>query len=209
MTVRPDGGQNICYASVVDPAVEAPMYFENMKNWCGPCWNANDLYTLWQIDSEWSAKRVDDNYLYTVKRDLSLFSHFFSGEMLSYEEYAYMVERGYMRTTGNADGLFCATLNIVWLQNIEAKNELIAIGDKIKEKYKTEFDKLKAPYIKAVLDATPKHLLKMRSFGLQYIFYSDGWFLLHCMKELVNNGKLKLPAEDQKKSLTTIILPSK
>ena len=34
-------------------------------------------------------------------------------------------------------------------------------------------------------------------------------FILHCMKELLNNGKLKLPTEEQKKSLTTIIVPNK
>lgn len=59
-----------------------------------------------------------------------------------------------------------------------------------------------------LLDETPKHLHKMQKYGLQYTFFSDGWFILHCMKELVNNGKLKLPTEAQKKSLTTIIVPN-
>ena len=40
-TLRPDGGQNICYASVVPPDVEKPKYFDSIKNWFGPCWNAN------------------------------------------------------------------------------------------------------------------------------------------------------------------------
>jgi hypothetical protein len=208
MTIRPDGGQNICYASVLGPEVEPPMYFESMKKWCGPCWNSSELFTLWQVDSEWSTRRVDDNYQNMVKRDLSLFNQFFSDTLHSVDDYAYMVERGYMRTSGDPNGHFIASLSIVWIQNIETKNKLLAIGDKIKEKYKNDFDKLKAPLINAIMDATPKHLRKMQLFGLQYIFHSDGWFLLHCMKELVNSGKLKLPTEEQKKSLTTIIVPN-
>jgi RNA polymerase sigma factor (sigma-70 family) len=218
-TIRPDGGQNICYASVLAPDVEPPKYFDSMKNFCGPCWNSNENYTLWQGDSEWSAKRVDDNYQNAVKRDLTLLERFFNDEIISEAEYAYMVERAYLKTSGNPysgieggitegkDNDFIASLQIVWIQDIETKNRLIAIGDRIKEKYKTELDILKAPLIKAIMEATPKHLRKMQSYGLQYIFYSDGWFLLHCMKELVNNGKLKLPTEKQRKSLTTLILP--
>lgn len=43
----------------------------------------------------------------------------------------------------------------------------------------------------------------MQRFALQYIFFSDGWFILHCLKELVNNGKLKLPTQEQKKCLAS------
>jgi len=40
------------------------------------------------------------------------------------------------------------------------------------------------------------------------LFNCDGWFLLHCIVTLLNNGKLKPPTEEQKKALTTIILPN-
>lgn len=46
----------------------------------------------------------------------------------------------------------------------------------------------------------------MKRYSLQNVFYSDGWFILHCIKALISNGKLKEPKEDQKKSLTTIII---
>lgn len=106
-----------------------------------------------------------------------------------------------------AESMTEAETIIVWIQDNEIKGKLIEIGDKIKEKYKAEFDKLKAPYIKAVMDNTPEQLKKMQAYGMQYIFHSDGWFLLYCAKELINNGKLKLPTEEQKKSLSTIIMP--
>ena len=46
----------------------------------------------------------------------------------------------------------------------------------------------------------------MEKYGLQYIFYSDAWFILHCIKALLANGKLKEPTEEQKRSLSTIII---
>ena len=118
-----------------------------------------------------------------------------------------MAEKGYMRKYSSEKGTWL-TLQIAWIHSEEARKIILSLGDRIKEKYKKEFDELKSPYIKAVLDITPKHLYKMTMYGLQYIFYSDGWFILHCMKALVNNGKLKLPTEEQKKSLTTIIAPN-
>lgn len=208
-TVRPDGGQNICYASVVSPGVKKPMYFDSMKQWCGPCWNRNRDYTLWQIDSEWSDGRVDDSYISKANRILSILSKL--DDSVSDESYAFLEEAGIMKTKMNIDGnkgWFKPVSQAVWLENTDIKNKLIAIGDNIKEKHWHEFETLKEPFVKAVLDETPKHLHKMQKYGLQYTFFSDGWFILHCMKELVNNGKLKLPTEAQKKSLTTIIIPN-
>jgi len=68
-------------------------------------------------------------------------------------------------------------------------------------------DGLLPPYVKAILESTPDHLRKMQSYGLQHIYHNDGWFLLYCAKELLNSGKLKLPAEEQKRSLSTLIFP--
>ncbi len=206
-TIRPDGGHNICYASVAAPNVKLPMYFESMLHFCGPCWNGNKDYILWQIDSEWSAGRVKDNYIDIANRVLSLFSRERSG-LLSEDEYTFLAENGIIKTNGDYNGMFKTALQIVWLKNTDIKNELIAIGDRIKKRHWAEFKTKKEPFVKAVLNETPKHLHKMQKFGLQYIFFSDGWFILHCMKELVNNGKLKRPTEEQKKSLTTIIVPN-
>ena len=69
-----------------------------------------------------------------------------------------------------------------------------------------EFDTIKAPYMDAVLDSVPAHLRKVKEYELQFLFHSDGWFLLHCIVTLLNNGKLKPPTEGQKKALTTLIV---
>ena len=93
----------------------------------------------------------------------------------------------------------------MYIKDEESRKKLLSVGDKIKEKYQDEFEKLKESYVNAVLQNTPKHLQKMRMYGLQHIFYSDAWFILHCIKELVNNGKLTLPTEKQKQALMTIL----
>ena len=206
-TIRPDGGKNICYASVAPPDVKPPMYNEEMKNFKGPFWNGlTDKVTLWTVDSEWSGKRMEENYQLTVVRDLTLLNNYLNDVILSEDDYAYLAEKGYISVSGKPDAIFKTALKIVYIKDEETRKKLLSVGDKIKEKYKAEFEKLKAPYIKAVLENTPKHLQKMRMYGLQYIFHSDAWFILHCLKELVDNGKLALPTEKQKQALTTVLL---
>ena len=207
-TMRPDGGYNISYASVLNSDVIPPKYFESIKKWCGPCWNGTQNLILWQIASEWSTHRVDERYPETAQHDLQLFERFLSDETLSAYEYAYMAEKGYIKTEGDPNELFKASLEIVWICDQETKKKLLDIGDAIKERYKEHFETLKLPFIKEVLECTPKQLYKMKAYGLQYTFHADGWFLLYCAKELVNNGKLQLPTEEQKKVLTTLIAPN-
>ena len=125
---------------------------------------------------------------------------------LSKDEYAWLSELGYIKTTGDYDGYFKSSWQVVTLASKDIKDKLLAIGEKIKAKYKDKFDAIKAPYTEAVLDSVPHHLRKVKEYELQFVFHSDGWFLLHCIVELLNNGKLKPPTEGQRKALTTLII---
>ncbi|MBE6784610.1 MAG: RNA polymerase sigma factor [Ruminococcaceae bacterium] len=205
-TIRPDGGKNICYATVFAPDVKPPMYNDEIKKFKGPFWNGlTNKITLWTIDSEWSDNRIEENYQLSVVRDLTLLNNYLNDVILSEDDYAYLAEKGYISVSGKPDEIFRTALRIVYIKDEQSRKKLLSVGDKIKEKYKDEFEKLKAPYINAVLQNTPKHLQKMRMFGLQNIFYSDVWFILHCLKELVNNGKSTLPTKKQKQSLMTVL----
>lgn len=207
-TIRPDGGKNICQAEIKASSVTPPMYSESMKKWRGPFWNGlTDKIVLWIADSEWSERRITENYQTAVVRDLSLLERLIDGQELSQDEYTYLAQQGYISVFAQ-NGCVKTCLKCLYLSDKEIQNELIAFGDRIKERHKEEFDALKAPYIKAVLNSTPKHLRRMQECVLQYIFCSDAWFLLHCMKELVNNGKLIPPAENQKNSVTALIAPN-
>ena len=141
----------------------------------------------------------------SVVRDLTLLNNYLNDVILSEDDYVYLAEKGYISVSGKPDEIFRTALRIVYIKDAESRKKLLSVGDKIKEKYKDDFEKLKAPYINGVLQNTPKHLQKMRMYGLQHIFYSDAWFILYCLKELVNNGKLTLPTEKQKQSLMKVL----
>lgn len=207
-TIRPDGAHNICHASVVPNEMVLPEDYVYMKNWCGPMWNGNGERMHWKIDSQWSARGEYHGFQYTedARRILSLYERE-SEARLSKDEYAWLAEHGYIKTSGDYEGQFKSSWQIVVLASKEINDKLLAIGERIKEKYKAEFDALKAPYAEAVLKSVPAHLKKVKAYELQFIFHSDGWFLIHCITVLLKNGKLKEPTEAQRKSLTTLIAP--
>lgn len=208
-TLRPDGGHNIVHASVVTDEMILPDEYVYMKNWCGPMWNANDSQMMWQIDSEWSCREsVKERNIYEEQnKTINLYNWEQEHELSKYD-YAWLAERGYIKTNGDYNGYFISSWQIVILANNEIKDKLLSIGNRIKEKYKDEFDALKAPYARAVLESVPAHLKKVKAYELQFIFHSDGWFLLHCITELLKDGKLKEPTEGQRKALTTLIVPN-
>lgn len=206
-TIRPDGGKNICHADIADENMVLPDDYVYMRNWCGPMWSHYGKNILWQINSEWSERGNDlISYSDNAKRVISMYER---GEEnpLSADDMAWLSELGYIRTKRADDGQITCTWQIVVLKNKEIKEKLLAIGDRLKEKYKAEFDVAKAPYIEAVLAGTPAHLRKTAEYELQFIFDSDGWFLLHCIVALLDAGKLRLPKEEQRKALMTLIFP--
>ena len=205
-TIRPDGAHNIYHASVVPDEMVLPDDYVYMRNWCGPMWNKGDYQMMWQIDSEWSdrAPVKERNIPEEQERTITLLN-WEKHNLVSKHDYAWLAERGYIKTNGDYDGHFKSAWQIVVLASKEIQNKLLSIGDRIKEKYQTEFDALKAPYAEAVLESVPAHLRKIKAYELQFVFHADGWFLLHCITTLLKNGKLKEPTEGQRKALTTLI----
>jgi len=184
-----------------------PPDFVEMKNWCGPMWNEKNDLRIWQVNSEWCSRGVPDmRNVSDVRRIISLFT-----DEGNEDDWIWLAECGYVKTCfgmhGTDKGNFKAVWQIIWLQNKEIHKKLIDIGYRIKKKYEDEFNHIKAPYIKASIEAVPEHLRKIREYELQFVFHSDGWFLLHCIRTLLDNGKLKLPTEEQRKILSTLIFP--
>lgn len=211
-TVRPDGANNIFYATVVPEEMVLPDDYVYMKNWCGPMSrkDRNGRLLWWQIDSEWSGRdrqRISASYFDNIGQVLTLYEKEKEGP-LSKEEYTWLAELGLVKTNGGHDGMFKASWQIVILSNKEIQAKLLAIGDRLKEKHWEAFEALKAPYAKAVLDTVPSHLKKAKEYEMQFMFHADGWFLLHCITALLKNGKLKRPTEGQQKALTTLIINS-
>lgn len=208
-TMRPDGGHNICQAFISTAKDTLPKYHDSLRNLGGPCWNRHKEWIWWFIDNEWSERRlVDDSFIFKAEEALKLIDREYNDDagLLSADEYAFLVEFGIMRMIGNYDDIFKTAYKCVFINGKRMKDKMLSIGDKIKEKHFDEFNALKKPFIDAVLRTTPKQLHTMKKFCLQSIFTSDGYFMAHCLKELVNNGKLKLPDENEKKSLSMLII---
>lgn len=203
-TIRPDGGHNICSADVVNPNAQKPKYADIMSEFCGCCWNSYENLTLWQCDSEWSEKRIGEDYPSNSTQDLMLLKRWLNDTELSAAEYARLAERGYISVL-NKNGDTKIVPQAVILENQDIAGALFVVGEKIKEKHWEEMCRLRDKFISAVLAKTPTHLHKARIYGLQHIFFSDPWFILYVLKHLTENGKLKLPANEQKKTLMTVI----
>ena len=207
--IRPDGAHNICHAAVVPDEIVLPDDYVYMRNWCGPMWNKRDSQMMWQVDSEWSdrAPAKERNIPEEQARTIALLNcekH----DLLSKYDYAWLAERGYIKTNGDYDGHFKSAWQIVILASDEIRDKLLAIGERIKLKYQADFEALKVPYAEAVLESVPAHLRKIKEYELQYVFHADGWFLVHCITTLLKNGKLMKPTESQRKALTTLIVPN-
>lgn len=203
-TIRPDGAKNIAHVSIENKTGVKSKYFDSIMKWCGPMWNGNQDIVLWQINSEWSTRNLFiGDYQKNIERDLKLLHRFISSETLSQDEYAFMKQKGYIR---GGNGVF--DLAVIWLKNKEINDQFLNLANEIKTKHSTELKDLKTDYIRAVLASTPKQVQKMQAYGLQHMFSSDGCFLLYTIKELLENGRLKLPTDTQSLSLSTIIMPS-
>ena len=203
--IRPDGGHNIVNATVIPEKISLPDDYVYMKNWCGPIWNERNGLVLWQVNSEWSDRGDVSGWQCAAdaKRVLSLYD----SDNCSKGDWLWLTERGYVKTAGDYYGDFKVSWQIVMLISKDIKMKLLDIGKRIKEKYKSDFEILKEPYAEAVLRSIPAHLKKVKEYELQFVFSSDGWFLLHCIVALLKNGKLKKLTEGQRRASMTVIAP--
>lgn len=206
-TIRKDGANNITIAYIADENAPKHKYYESMSKWFGPMWNGvhngSDNMLLWQVNSEWSNREIDfDSYSREIiERDIKLLCRFVRGDVLSSDELAYMVQKGYIRAD---NGKF--DLAVIWLKDETIMQQLIQLCNKVRMKRQAELTSLKEQYCRLTLESTPKHIQRMKAYGLQYMFYSDGMFLLYSIKELLNNGRLKLPKEEQRIVISTLIM---
>lgn len=129
-TIRPDGAQNIVHASVVPDGMSMPEEYAYMEKWSGPMWNVIDGEMFWQIDSRWSDRpsAADRNIPEEAKKVIS-YCHF--EDVLSRYDYAWLAERGYIRTCGNSEGTFRTLWQIVVLGSSDINDRLLAIGGHI------------------------------------------------------------------------------
>lgn len=202
-TIRKDGGCYIASASIEAPGLKKPEIFRYMNNWFGPMWNEYNDTTLWQINSNWCTRNTNlDVYADMIESDIRLLNRYLNKDILSSEEFACLAEKGYIKGSIGND-----KLNIVWIKNNEIKDKFLDIASQVTIKYKDNLKKIKSKYIKVVLENTPKHLRKIRTFEFQNIFKSNGLFLLYSIIELLDSGRLQeVTEEDKRKAINTLLI---
>ena len=198
-TIRPDGACDIASVSVKSEGEKRIRYNASFSKWRGPSWISCNGHMLWCCRSEWTDEKQKWEYFeYVSSKNLKLLCRVQNGEPLSEDEYASLAQQGLIRMEKEP------VLQIVWLKTEEIKEKLLGLGREINLKRGRELQKLKTRYVKALLDSTPKHLRKMQAYELQFLFRADGWFLLYCIEELLQSGKLRPPKEEQRKPLMTV-----
>ena len=207
-TIRKDGGYNITYATVMPS--EVPEGITLKKDWCGPMrFGFEDAASLWQICTPWSERMPSFNdYGAMAWKTLSLFAQEEEGP-LSKEDYAWLTQQGLIKTCGDPDGSFKSAWQMVWLQNTDIRDRLLALGKSLRAAHAEELEALRKPYAEAMLSGLPEHLRNMQAYMLQFLFDSDGEFLLHCLKRLLETGRLREPTRPQRRTLSMLIVSTR
>ena len=206
-TIRPDGGNNIFRATIYNPNLNQSadiLSFNETVN--GPCWNVYNGRVLWQMDTQWSERNylLDYQYSKDAERTLSFYLNEHV-DILSKDEYAWLAERGFVKTCGDYNSNFKTAWQVVVFTDPAIQDKLLQLGEAVKAKHIGRFEELKKPYSEAILQTVPAHLRKVKEYELQFLLHDDARFLLYCIHALMDSGKLKEPTAGQRKALSTLI----
>lgn len=202
--MRADGGKNIITASVWSRDSEEYGKKTGIFKQYGPCWNSDERVKLWLIDGEWTGKRVDGNYGGpNIERDLKLLYKFYMGEKLLEYDYAYLLQNHYIKKMGN-DFEF----EIVVLKEGDTYKKLWELTKEVKNMLMPKINNALNEYKRDLKESSrlPESLEKQRDFTLQYIFSSDGWFMLYARKALEESGRLKPVDTDLRYSISELLI---
>lgn len=205
-TLRPDGAHDLIQASITPPGVPNPAMAGLLEQVSGPCWNASDGLTLWQMDTGWSDKRISELFQVSEARIIQLLRRLFvRHERLSEEDSALLVRRGVLSLRQEPSGERRATMQAVWLQGETIREQLTTLARSVYAAHHDALEALRAPLENALLADTPAPLQQLRRYSLQGLFHSHT-FIVHCLAHLVQTGLLPLPTEAERRSLHTIVL---
>jgi len=113
-------------------------------------------------------------------RILSLFTHEHE-DILSKDEYAWLAERGFVKTCGDYNSNFKTAWQVVVFADPAIQEKLLQLGETVKAKHITRFEQLKKPYSEAVLQTAkvqPRNQSHSNIFGK--IFHRLVVFLPGC-----------------------------
>lgn len=205
-TLRPDGAHDLVTAGITPPRVPQPALADKLEHISGPCWNASDGLTLWQMDTCWSDRRIGELFHVNEARIISLLRRLFvHHEQLTEEESSLLIERGVLRLWNGPSGDRRATMQAVWLDGRAIRDQLTSLARRVYADNRDALSALRAPLEAALMADTPAPLQMLRRYSLQGLFHAHP-FIVHCLNFLVEGGLLPLPTEAERRSLHTIVL---
>ncbi len=206
--IRADGGQNIIQAIVKNESMSEYYAEIGMDKFVGPCWNGQKLENcfaiLWLLDGAWTEHRVIEHYGgLNIAGELNSLIHFYQGDNLHSEEYATLIQKGYIRK--DKKGKYKFTMPVLKMGSV--RDELLAKAKCIKEEVYCKNEKKIEEYKRNLLKTVPKNVKKQQEYFVQNIFKtSDSWMVLYAVKALVESGKLVMPKESEKMYVSRMLI---
>lgn len=203
---RKDGGDFVAYAALGAPTSKEKGSDENIYWACGSMWrnpenepfswnNSNHLWKSWRLDVYWGSR---EGWRENLTEDYEKLYYFMKGELAENEAnvYAYkrLLDRGYLVKTdsGYKVNIILSDSMSKWFDLFpKASDEVLALSKEYAEKI-------------AYADTLnqPEHMHEQ----IRYYDQNAACTLhTHIMEYLLNKGILKLPTEEQRKGLCTVM----
>lgn len=196
---RKDGGDYIAYADVeTDYGVS---YKKEIYSACGDMNRWNDKYGIWgwQLNTYYDSRTGgwrecrdgDFDYLYEhisgrIKKD-----------DVSLEKYRYLYEKGYLVNDGEKD-------KITVIVTDYAQKEFLSLIPEPSAELSKKLDGFSRKYYEITKECCAAHILPLHKAVCGFMC-SDNRMRMTVVEQLIKSGMLRLPTEEQKKSLTTVL----
>lgn len=200
--IRKDGGQYIAFSQlkgepIADLGFDPKRYYHNgaMTRRSGD----SSLY-LWQMDTFWSDRNAEGWRNLTYK-DAQLCHVFQQGTLpddgAHKEDYAYLLAKQYIVKTPQG-----YKFNAIWVDRPETAKQISAAIPDLSKIFAPVVTKLYEQMLQLAMIGQPKHLEPQIAY-MTKMNTANGAIIPYILNHLVDNGKLREPLPEQRKTVTT------
>ncbi|GAA3409440.1 RNA polymerase sigma factor [Paenibacillus hodogayensis] len=197
---RKDGGRYIATAHLNSGTLSTPHQEPDYYVFNGAMTRdtADGLY-LWQFNTFWS-DRVSQGWANLTSRDVQKCHAYWSGSMdeeTQKEDYAFLLERGYLRKDGNE-----YTFNTIWVDKPATAEAIRRLMPDLSNVYAPAIASLYEQALLLAMQNQPKHLEQQIAY-MTMQNTNAGQLVPYVLKHLLDNRKLREPEPHQSKTITT------
>ena len=200
--LRKDGGQYIAYAELKrDPFPD--LGFDPQPYWRNGPMDRIDRgnFSIWRFDTFWSDR--DGGWRNFTPGEVELCCRFGKGELpendAHVEDYALLLSKQYLLKTAKG-----YTFNAVLVDRPETLRHIHTIIPDLSPAYAPAITKLYEQALRITMQGQPKHLEPQIAY-MTWINSSGGALIAYILKHLVDQGKLREPLPEQRKTITMLM----